>query len=808
MKRRLCQWGAVLSLGVLFALALSSAAVKSPTMDEGGKLAMGYSYLATFNLRFQKLHKHPRLAEAWFAFPLIIDPRVPTPSDVPGWDDPRNYFEFVSNFLYRNPDIVRYTLVGRVQAVLLGVLLGALVFRWASEWFGWWAGLSACFLYAFSPNVIAHSRLITNDLPAALACLATMYVLQRMLRRPGVLRAGLTGLVLGCALLVKYSAVLLVPAVGGLLFLGAWCRNWCWTMWPDLGRRRAMVRALGMTSLIFFLAGLVVWAGFAFEVRSLKVIKLPLPVPAASCVDDIVRLYRFSKGRPGFLLGHRWVGSRWYYFLATSLFKTPVPSLLLFLAAAVLVGVKRRLAAQLPLWLFPALYFLVNVASGRNTGHRYLLPALVFGFVFVSQIVPVAFEHLRMRWARVCSILLMVWYLGISLWIYPDYLAYFNLFAGGPSRGYKVLVESNLDWGQDIVQLRRYMEDNGLDEIWLSLFCLTDPSLYGIRYRRLPDWEIKEIRPDFHYLNPDPGVYVISATLLQGLYLPNPSTFDWFLHREPIDQIGYSMLVYEVGEDASPPAWLGMCYAPAPPLSPDEVVAGFGRTDLRVVYFDCRSSWVIPAGGAPGWYIVPALPEGAGEVAREWLRGATLEFEQRSGEGGQDFTVHSVRDAPQVLSDANSPVYVLPGNARVDQEIDRATPVSPPLELEGPAAFRGYRLDMGTVRPGNTLTLQTIWEARRVVTDAMPSVFVHLVDVAGDTWAVGDALDFSSVQWQDGDVIVQQHTLELPPDIPPGTYWIAAGLYDLVTGARYPLRAAVSDADAIWFGPVAVERGG
>ena len=144
MERRLCQWGAIVLLGCFFALALSSATVKSATMDEGGKLAMGYSYLKTFDLRFQGLHKHPRLAEAWVALPLVLDRRVPSPADVPGWDDPRNFFGFVSNFYYCNSDIVRYTLVGRIQVILLGVLLGALVFRWASEWFGWTAGLAAC----------------------------------------------------------------------------------------------------------------------------------------------------------------------------------------------------------------------------------------------------------------------------------------------------------------------------------------------------------------------------------------------------------------------------------------------------------------------------------------------------------------------------------------------------------------------------------------------------------------------------------------------------------------------------------------
>ena len=806
MERRLCQWGAVVLLGIFFTLALGSAVVKSATMDEGGKLAMGYDYLKTFDLHFQKLHKHPRLAEAWAALPLLLDGRVPEPSDVPGWDDPSNYFAFVSNFYYRNPDIVRYTFVGRVQMILLGVLLGALVFRWASDWFGCRAGLLACFLYTFSPNVLANSRLITNDIALALVCLATLFLLQRLLRRPGFYRTAMMGLVLGSALLVKYAAVLLVPVVGMLLLVSAWCKNWRGAMWVGLGRRESVVRALGIGLLIFGLAVIIVWVGFCFEFRPSTRLSLPFPIPAASMVDDLFRLQQFSRGKPAFLLESRWVGGRWYYYFATSLFKTPPPALFLFVFALVLVVLKRRLAEQVFLWLFPTVYFLVNVFAGRNTGHRYLLPILPFGFVFVSQIVPLARDWLKIGWCRACGVLLAAWYLGASLVIFPDYLAYFNLFAGGPSRGYQVLLDSNLDWGQDLIQLRRYMDQKGLDEVWLSLFSLTDPALYGVRSRDLPNWKNKDIRPEFHYLDPDPGVYVISATLLHGLYMPNLSTFDWFLHQDPVDQIGHSMLVYRVEEDAKPPSWVGMCYAPDPPLSSDEIVAAFGRADLRVVHFDCRSSWVIPGDNGPGWYVVPSLRLEDSHLSTEWLRATTVQFEQRTYDGDGEFTVYEVDTPPADLFEPVSTVGVVPGDAQPGEEVERATSVPSPPELDGPAILLGYDVAAEAVEPGAVLAVSTFWRVNRTVTDALPVIFAHLVDADGKTWGVADALDFPAVQWQDGDILVQQHSFDLSPDTPPGAYWIAGGMYDLVTGARYPVRGDATGANMLLFGPMLVGR--
>ena len=805
--RRLCQWGAVLLLGVFFALALSSAVVKSASMDEGGHLALGYAYLKALDLRFHKTNHHPPLAGAWAALPLMLDYRAPALPEVPGWDTPKDFFVYVSQFYYRNPDIIRYTLVGRVQVVLLGVLLGAFVFRWAKEWFGHRAGLLACFLYALSPNILAHTRLITTDVPAALTCFVTLYMLQRLLRHPSAWRAGLTGLALGGALLVKYSTLLLVPTIGTLLFLAAWWRSWSWAMWPGLGRKKALPRSLGIAVIIFALAFLAVWAAYGFEVRLLKRVDSPLPVPAATYIDDVVHFWKaYRGGRPAFLLGHRWARGRWYYFLATLLFKTPPPALFAFVAASVVASLRHRLGKLLPLWLFPSAYFVNSLTSRFNIGHRHLLMVLPFGFVFVSQIIPMVYDRLKTRWTGVCGAFLAAWYLGASLWIYPHYLAYFNLFAGGPSQGYKVLVDSNLDWGQDLVQLRRYMEEDGLDEVWLSLFSLTDPALYGVRYRKLPDWDNKEIGPDFHHLNPDPGVYVVSATLLHGLYLPNLSTFDWFLRRDPVDQIGYSMLVYRVEEDPLPPTWVGVCYAPEPTLPPEEIAAGFGRTDLRLVYFDCRSSWVIPGEGPPGWYIIPTLAQGADGFSGDWLRDAVLEFVQYNFEGGQDFTVYRHAGTPAALGDRASPVWVISNGARAGQEIDRAPRLSPPVDMDGPATFLGYEMDSEAIAPGDVLTVRTFWKASQTVTETMPSVLLHLVDASGRTWSVGDALGFPAVQWQDGDVFVQQHTLELPLDVPRGTYWIASGMYDVVTGVRYPVQGSETHADTFWFGPVMVER--
>jgi hypothetical protein len=791
----------------MFTMALTSVTLKSPTVDEGSKLAMGYSYLKTFDLRFQGLHKHPRLAEAWVALPLLLDPRVPEPSEVIGWDVSRSYFEFVPNFYYRNPDVVRYTLVGRVQTLLLGTLLGALVYRLASDWFGGRAGLFACLVCCLSPNVLAHSALMTNDIAATLACAAALSGLQGLLRKPTIARMSLFGVMLGAALLVKYSCIVLIPAAGIVLLMAVFRRHWRWTVWPGISRRAAALRGAGLGVVVLVIAGLIVWAGFGFELRALSYIDLPVRVPAASVVDNVIRLTQLGQGKPAFLLGQRWGGGRWYYFPAAILFKTPLPTLGLVAVGLVASIRQRRFVDQAPLWVFPAIYFVATVAGGRNIGYRYLLPAVPFALVFAGSAVSLLETRLPGPWGKASALAIGVFYCALATGMFPDYLAYFNVVAAGPGNGYRVLVDSNLDWGQDLPQLRMYMERKGIEEVWLSLFGLTDPASYGVRYRDLPDWEDKDISPDYHYMNPDPGVYAIGATLLQGVYLPNTSTFDWFRRREPIAKIGYSMLVYEVEPDPTSPGWLGMCYAPDPPLTPADVAAAFGRGDLRVVYFDCTNTWVLPGPAHPAWYVVPAQAGGARSMASRWLAEGRTDFEQRTLDDQPEFALTRLISQPAAMSGVVGRALALPHGAVPGRDADGGVWLQAPIYLHGPADSLGYAVLTAEPQTAGELVVETLWRARSAVTDTIPSVFAHLTHEAGVVWGVADGLGYNAVQWDVGDVLVQRHAFSLPSGMPAGRYWIAAGMYDGLSGVRYRVPLEDGQVDALWFGPVQIRDG-
>ena len=137
--------------------------------------------------------------------------------------------------------------------------------------------------------------------------------------------------------------------------------------------------------------------------------------------------------------------------------------------------------------------------------------------------------------------------MGASSLIHPHYLAYFNELVGGPGRGYRYMVDSNLDWGQDLKGLKKYMDRNGISKIRLSYFGSDSPSRYGIAY----DWLPSFVLPIPDNQAPDlstKGWIAISATNLQGVYLKNRDLFATFRSREPVAVIGYSIFVYKIDD--------------------------------------------------------------------------------------------------------------------------------------------------------------------------------------------------------------------------------------------------------------------
>jgi hypothetical protein len=519
---------AVLALLSVFTVCgLVSLAGDSATSDETAHLPAGYTYLDRGDLRLNP--EHPPLAKAWAALPLWL--AGAGRPDYAGEDWARAaQWRFGFAFLNgppeaaarRNPDA--QLLAGRAMILALGLLLCLLVHRWAGTLWGNEGALVALALCALSPVVLAHARLVTTDLPAALGFTATLWSFARFLRAPSPGGAALTGLALGAALLTKFTALLLPPA---LLVAAA-----AWTV------RSRRLAPLGGLLAAGILAYAVLWAGYGFRFAPAPegAYALPWgamarsegPPPAAMALARDWRLapeaYLFGltaalhdETRLAYLNGVESVIGWRSYFPLAFLYKTP-PAFLLLTGWALLVCLRRggRRREVLLLLLAPvALYALVSVRSRLNIGHRHLLPIYPLLCVTAGALAPQA------RRRRVAA-----WGLGLGLagcavsfaLATPGYLSYFSVLGGGSRGGYRHLLDSNLDWGQDLKRLAAWQRAHGGEPVDLAYFGTADPRAYGLRYRKVV-W-VHDLRPEEPSVRPEPGkLLAVSLNLREGLYL-------------------------------------------------------------------------------------------------------------------------------------------------------------------------------------------------------------------------------------------------------------------------------------------------
>ncbi len=534
----------------------------SAVVDEPAHLTAGYLALVEGDLTVNR--EHPPFVKALAALPLLwARPSLP-PAD--GSYPPRatEDFEFAYSraFLYERNDADALLRLARLPVVLLTLAAGVILYAWGRSLHGTGAALAGLALFAFEPNLLAHGRLVTTDMAAALFALGALAALERCLEhspgagrlwtRPSILRAAWCGLALGLGLLSRFSVLLLIPLMTLVVLLD--------------GRRRPATRAVHLL-LALIVAILVLNAGYGFSCTFfplsrtpvggplvteplatmeispvLRWTPLPVPRPSLEGLDLARHKNRFAEG-PGFLNGELSSDGWWSYFTLALAMKTTLPLLLLAVAGLGLVGLAPGAARRglLLYLLLPAagFLFLVTALTRAQIGLRYALPSLPF-LCLMGGASWKGLDRLRrsrsgrkgISIAGAALVLLLAWHALSAVSIYPYHLAYFNEAAGGPGRGHERLVDSNLDWGQDLVGLGHFMEERGLEGINLYYFGTADPAYYGIT----------------RFAPPRPGYFAVSATHLAGVYLPDRDYLAPFRRMEPSTTIGHSIRVYHLPE--------------------------------------------------------------------------------------------------------------------------------------------------------------------------------------------------------------------------------------------------------------------
>jgi hypothetical protein len=404
--------------------------------------------------------------------------------------------------------------------------------------------------------------------------------------------------------------------------------------------------------------------------------------------------------------------------------------------------------------LIPGLgYFAIALTTDINLGYRHILPSLAFLIIFSLAAVASHGRHHEPRPRTVAQIvpvfLLSAWLLLANLLIYPDYLAYFNLLAGGADNGWRSLVDSNLDWGQDIDDLAPWMAENGVDKVWLSYFGEARPEYYGINYIGLDSFPPRLMNPDarpYYDANPAPGVYAISATNLQGVHFANHDRFAWFRSREPLAKLGHSIFLYEVPPAGEPVDLLlaGLQVDQLPAALYDRL----GTNDVRLHWMDPAQSLILPAANH-GWLAVP-IDQAIHPLLEPFLDRSLEEMN---------------RDDGFVLASYNAPLLLEGALARFSS-------------IDGQARLLNVEIEEGEE---STLELLTSWEQEGP--PGPVQIFVHALDEQGRIIAQWDGLGAAWEGWLEGDTLLQVHKLSWPEETPPAKLGI--GLYNPQTGARW-----------------------
>lgn len=455
-----------------------------------------------------------------------------------------------------------------------------------THWYDERTAIVAVLLSSCCPTGLANSAIVTHDSPLAAAWLLTLWLLVRFAEKPSWKRSLQFGVSLGIAILAKLTAIILVPLSILLWFVlrfkfplrSASVRSLDQTT-QAAGSTATMSRtslpwarlfvywasAFGVTVLVINACYLFRGTGDSFgsqrfdsvpmkalrdSISWLDWIPVPFPTDFIAAFDrlsqDLERLHPVY-------VDSNWSDHpvAWYYFAALA-YKLPLATLALipFGFADLFWHGPGTSARRHGLFLLIAAMVLPVLAgrSGNQIGIRYILPALPVLCMFASPASrwldpPRLLTYFNITVYRVLWVLILA--APLSLRFHPHHLAYFNGLAGGPENGAWHLVDSNIDWGQDLHGLRDYLDQKKLSDIGLAYFGTVSPESVGINAHDPP-------------LNfPQPGWYAISVNFVHGrphefrnhensTVRINMGDLAYFRIFEPVTSIGYSINVYHL----------------------------------------------------------------------------------------------------------------------------------------------------------------------------------------------------------------------------------------------------------------------
>lgn len=545
----------------------------SPAKDEVGHLPAGI-YIWQMG-RFDLYPVNPPLVRAISALPVLFcSPKT-------NWDyftgEPGSRPEWVTGQIFIQCNggerASWFFTLARWACIPFSVLGGYICYRWASELYGQWSGLTAVILWSFCPNVLAWGATICPDTAAAALGMTAHYGFWRWLKTANWTKAVVVGILLGFVQLTKMTWIIL---------FAAWPLIWLLWNWPPIGRgelrqvaQLAVIIAVGIIVLnvgYLFDGTLKMLGDYTFSSRALagpqSVVDhayggnkfagtwlglLPLPLPEAYVTGIDLQKLDFEAGKPSYLFGQWRNYGWWYYYLVCAALKVPMGTWLLgFLAIGMTISSRtnriQEAKAHSVAWrdegmlLLPAMmvFILVSSETGFSRYFRYVLPCFPFVYVWMSKVARVG----RLKWLMAPA---LAWSVMSSLLVYPHSMSYFNELAGGPTGGHRFLLDANVDWGQDLLYLKRWLHGHPeAKPLRMAHEYFVNPEALGIQAQWAPCGPVRDSdfnKPQTEQIGPQPGWYAVSV---DRIHAPE---YDYFQQFQPVAMAGYSIYIYHITLD-------------------------------------------------------------------------------------------------------------------------------------------------------------------------------------------------------------------------------------------------------------------
>lgn len=547
------------------------------TTDEGYHTYAGYRYWQCGDYGVNP--EHPPFAKLVAALPLVLSHVAAPAGSCPvtstnkfaGYGDSRSWY-------YGSPgappkiDVDTVIWHARLAMSSFALVLGLVVFFFTRRMYGDWAALAALALVAFEPTLIAHGALVTTDMALSAMSLLAVFSFFLYWRRPGPLRLALAGLTCGLTLAVKHSGILIVPVLCVLcaaeivvLLKG-----------KSAQKKKLILRQVGALAVVFAIALGTLWTVYLFR-YSARPAGAELTMPLSSFIADttaqgnqsillkmiptaaryhllpeaylygLVDVLSISDpGQSSYLFGHLYPHGVPQYFPSVILIKTTLGMLGLgFLVTVAAFRRQIRIDLRAVYLLIPAaVWMAAGMVSTLNIGYRHVLPIVAPACCLIGAGM-VALWRRNHRVVGAAFVVLLVAHAASSLASFPNEIAYGNEAFGGVANNFRLLTDSNNDWGQALPQLADWLHDHKAEDCWFAYDGMADPKHSGINCRYL-------LQNGFGAAGPPPpatltGTVVISGLSLSGIEWERAdlNPYENFRKAKPVAVVGGADIIYQ-----------------------------------------------------------------------------------------------------------------------------------------------------------------------------------------------------------------------------------------------------------------------